>query len=104
MKNYENVTIFSHPLINHKVAILRDENIRALKRNGRLYFLDRSLALLVPTADRPLSNDAESIRRRYNERYERYCAVSDVRIPNDGDPREAIDAIRREFFHEPSGH
>lgn len=85
-------------------AILRDENIRALKRNGRLYFLDRSLALLVPTADRPLSNDAESIRRRHNERYERYCAVSDVRIPNDGDPREAIDAIRKEFFHEPSGH
>ena len=26
MKNYENVTIFSHPLINHKIAILRDEN------------------------------------------------------------------------------
>ena len=26
MKNYENVTIFSHPLINHKVAILRDEH------------------------------------------------------------------------------
>ena len=25
MKNYENVTIFEHPLIQHKVAILRDE-------------------------------------------------------------------------------
>ena len=25
MKHYDNVTIFSHPLINHKVAILRDE-------------------------------------------------------------------------------
>lgn len=25
MKNYDNVTIFSHPLINHKIAILRDE-------------------------------------------------------------------------------
>ena len=25
MKQYENVTIFNHPLINHKVAILRDE-------------------------------------------------------------------------------
>ena len=25
MKNYENVTIFSHPLIKHKIAILRDE-------------------------------------------------------------------------------
>ena len=25
MKNYENVTIFDHPLIRHKIAILRDE-------------------------------------------------------------------------------
>ena len=25
MKNYENVIIFNHPLINHKIAILRDE-------------------------------------------------------------------------------
>lgn len=26
MKNYQNVVIFNHPLINHKIAILRDEN------------------------------------------------------------------------------
>ncbi|MBE6551957.1 MAG: uracil phosphoribosyltransferase [Ruminococcaceae bacterium] len=26
MKNFDNVKIFDHPLINHKVAILRDEN------------------------------------------------------------------------------
>jgi len=25
MKNYENVTIFDHPLVNHKIAILRNE-------------------------------------------------------------------------------
>ena len=25
MKNYKNVTIFNHPLVNHKIAILRDE-------------------------------------------------------------------------------
>ncbi len=25
MKNFENVTIFNHPLVNHKIAILRDE-------------------------------------------------------------------------------
>ena len=25
MKNYSNVTIFDHPLIRHKIAILRDE-------------------------------------------------------------------------------
>ena len=26
MKNYENVVVFNHPLINHKIAILRDKN------------------------------------------------------------------------------
>ena len=26
MKNYDNVVIFDHPLIKHKIAILRDEN------------------------------------------------------------------------------
>ena len=26
MKNYNNVTVFDHPLVNHKIAILRNEN------------------------------------------------------------------------------
>ena len=26
MKNFDNVTIFNHPLVNHKIAILRDKN------------------------------------------------------------------------------
>ena len=85
-------------------AILRDENIRALKRNGRLYVLDRPLELLLPTPDRPLSSDNEALRRRHNERYERYCATCDVRIPNGGTPDEAIAAIRKDFFHEALDH
>lgn len=85
-------------------AILRDENIRALKRNGRIYFLDRPIEKLIPTPDRPLSQDNEAIRRRYNERYERYASTCDVRIPNDGTPDEAIAAIRKDFFHEDLSH
>lgn len=85
-------------------AILRDENIRALRRNGRIYFLDRPPSLLIPTPDRPLSQDNESIRRRYDERYARYCATCDVQIPNSGTPDEAITAIRKDFFHEDLSH
>ena len=85
-------------------AILRDENIRALKRNGRIYFLDRPIEKLVPTPDRPLSQDNEAIRRRYDERYERYASTCDVRIPNGGTPDEAIAAIRKDFFHEDLSH
>lgn len=58
-------------------AILRDENIKELKRNGRIYFLDRSLEEILPTEDRPLSGNREQLQKRYNERYARYCATAD---------------------------
>jgi shikimate dehydrogenase len=62
-------------------AILREENIRRLKRNGKLVFLDRPLASLEATQDRPLSSDRDLLRQRYEERYPRYCAVADVHLP-----------------------
>lgn len=58
-------------------AILRDENIKELKRNGRIYFLDRPLEEILPTDDRPLSGNREQLQKRYNERYARYCATAD---------------------------
>lgn len=61
-------------------AILRDRNVDALRQNGRLYFLDRPLADLLPTADRPLAGSAEAIRQRYEERYDRYKALADLTI------------------------
>ena len=79
-------------------AILRDDNVRALARCGRIYFLDRPLDLLIPTADRPLSSTVEDIRRRYRERYERYLATADVTVPNAATADEAVQAIRKDFF------
>ena len=79
-------------------AVLRDENLRALGRNGRIYFLDRPLEQLLPTPDRPLSSDNQALRRRYNERYDRYRTSCHVRIPNGGMPNEAVCAIREDFF------
>ena len=48
-------------------AILRAESLDNLKKNGRLYFIDRPLGQLMPTKSRPLANSAEAIERRYNE-------------------------------------
>ena len=79
-------------------AILRDENVNALRRGGRLYFIDRPLEALLPTADRPLASSSEAIKRRYEERYDRYCAVSDVRIEVTGDANSVADAIETDFF------
>ena len=59
---------------------LRESNVKALKQNGRLFFIDRPLESLVPTESRPLSSDRASIEKRYNERYSIYCASCDVKI------------------------
>ena len=83
---------------------MRDENVNALRRNGRLYFIDRPLEELLPTEDRPLASSAEAIRRRYEERYGRYCAVADAKIENSGDVQSATDAILKEFYHENYDH
>ena len=77
-------------------AILRDENVQMLRRNGRLYFLDRPLDDLLPTDDRPLASTREAIERRYHERYGRYCAVADVRIPVVGGAADVAEEIGKE--------
>ena len=71
-------------------AVLSDDNVRRLKRNGRLIFLDRPLEALATSSDRPLSANAEQRRRRYEERYDRYCAVADEhwQIPDGETPEQ----------------
>lgn len=59
---------------------LREENVKALKENGKLFFLDRPLELLIPTDSRPLSSNRAALEKRYNERYGIYCATCDVRV------------------------
>ena len=78
-------------------AILRPENLRALRRTGRLVFLDRSPDKLTATADRPLSADPEALRRRYEERYDIYCAAADLRVNGDGSPEDTAERIEKEW-------
>lgn len=61
-------------------AILREENVKALKECGTVFFLDRPLNLLVPTSDRPLSSDEAALKKRYEERFDKYCAAADFHI------------------------
>lgn len=77
-------------------AVLREENVKALKKNGKIYFLDRPLEALIPTATRPLSSDAESMKKRYNERYEIYCITADVIIDASRTVDDASEKIRSE--------
>ncbi len=79
-------------------AVLKYENVRNLRQNGRLYFLNRSLELLTPTKSRPLSSDIEALKRRFDERYETYLSSADVEIEANGTVNEVADKIKEEFY------
>lgn len=79
-------------------AILRDINVTYLKQNGRVYFLNRSLERLTPTGDRPLSSDIEALKKRYDERYDKYVSSADIVVDGDGTIDEVATMIKGEFF------
>lgn len=63
-------------------AILRKENLRCLRRNGRLYFIDADLSRLRATGDRPLSNTQDKLTKLYHDRIGIYRATADVTVPD----------------------
>ena len=79
-------------------AVLRQENVDLLRRNGRLFFLDRPLSQLLPTPDRPLSATKEAICKRYTERYHIYRTTADAVIPNDTTPENSVQLLKKEFL------
>ncbi len=74
-------------------SILRDENVRALKSNGRTVFLDRELSELLPTDSRPLASTSDDIKKRYAERIEKYIASADMRVSPCGTPEKTAQVI-----------
>ncbi|MCQ2472380.1 MAG: shikimate dehydrogenase [Clostridia bacterium] len=83
-------------------AILKKENINALKMNGTIYFLDRPLEELLPTDDRPLASSKEAIKKRYEERYETYTTTADKIIKIIATPQDTASEIERKHFNENS--
>ncbi len=62
-------------------AVLNRSNIDKLKANGRVYWLDRPLEALMPTADRPTASNFEDIKKRFMERFPLYKSLCDARVP-----------------------
>lgn len=84
---------------NHQViatgggAILKDINITNLKSNGKIFFINRSLSLLKPSSDRPLTSDIISLTKKYNERLPIYKSTCDVEINGDDEFETKIQNI-----------
>lgn len=78
-------------------AVLDAENVRALKQNGVLVFLDRRPENLVATDDRPLASRRSALEKLYAERYDIYCAAAELHIDANTTPEAEADAILKEL-------
>lgn len=74
-------------------AILREENIDALRRNGEIFFIDRSLEHLSASPDRPLSDKIEKLKMLYKKRIDIYMDTADYIIDGDSEPHDVADSI-----------
>ncbi len=69
-------------------AVLREENVVSLKRNGKIFFLNANPERLCPTDNRPLSDTKEKMNKLYNERIDIYKSTADVVVPEMTTPEE----------------
>lgn len=70
-------------------AVLREENVDALKQNGVLIYLDRPLDELV-SSDRPLSKD---IPKLYEQRKDFYERAADIKIKSQPTPEQTAKKV-----------
>ncbi len=102
-RNIESAVIKELAKLNSSViatgggAVLRTENIDALRENGRIYFLDRSPEKLIPTEDRPTASTKDEIMKRYFERIEIYKKSADKIINSDETPSDVSKEIIKDF-------
>src|SRR5699024_10768074 len=64
-------------------------NIRALRQNGVVLFIDRPLEELTVGGGRPLSSSPEALRQMEKERRPLYERAADAAVPNDGTVEQA---------------
>ena len=79
-------------------AVLREDNVRAMRQNGRLMLLTRSLDAL-PLDGRPLSKSPEALREMWRVREPYYRGAADFTIENDAAP-DIVAARAEEAYHE----
>lgn len=76
-------------------AVLRDENVDNLKRNGKIIFLNRPIDDIVPTSSRPLSSNREALAERFKERFPIYKRVMNAEVLVKGPIHITIERILR---------
>ncbi|MBR4799564.1 MAG: shikimate kinase, partial [Clostridia bacterium] len=78
-------------------AVLDRENLRALKANGKLYYIDVPPDKLAVPPGRPLTPDRTALERVYGERHGIYLKNCDKRIPGGAPPCETARIIAEDY-------
>ena len=73
-------------------AVKKPENVRLLRQNGVVLFLDRPLDALTVGGGRPLSSSADALRTMYAERRPLYLAAADAVVLNETTVADAVKA------------
>ena len=73
-------------------AVKKPENLRLLRQNGVVLFLDRPLDALTVGGGRPLSSSVDALRTMYAERRPLYLAAADAVVPNKTTVADAVKA------------
>lgn len=84
-------------------AILKEINRSALRQNGQVVFLNRSLNGLA-TDGRPLSKNQEAIQNMYAQRLPLYRSVCDFEVQVDSDPNITCKRILEAITSENTGN
>ena len=75
------------------------KNIRALRQNGVILFIDRPLEALTVGGGRPLSSSPEALRAMETQRRPLYEKAADAIIPNDGTLDQAVSRALEALDH-----
>ena len=90
-------------LTGHVIAtgggvVLKEDNLYALKYNGKIVFIDRPLYDLVATESRPLSSDRAALEKLYNDRYPIYKASCDIHVNVKGSATDVASDILENYL------
>lgn len=98
-RDIESNVINNISLLNNKIistgggAVKRSSNIKSLKGNGLIIFIDRSIDNIKTDDTRPLSSNVEKLNKLYKERYPLYKKACDYEVSNNGDIHDTVNKI-----------
>ena len=79
-------------------SVLNRDNVRALKRNGKLIYISKSVDYLVFSDSRPLSSNREMLENLYKARLPIYTEAADITVLADGmNLSEAVNSISKKY-------